>query len=247
MRIAICEDEVTHANVLTRYIEQWVATQNFDVMIRLYESAEAFMKDFDNQVRYEVAFLDIQMPGMDGMSLAEYIRQWDKSMILVFVTNMTDSEGKGYEVDATRFLRKPIKERKVIEALTISRDICLKRQTGYFLVQDDLGTIRIPKTDILYFKTEGHYIHVYAQNMGSRAFPRFRGKLKDLKSEFPEPGFTLANRGTLLNMQFVNSIFKDEVLLSTGERITANKPYLQKLNKCFLAVHVEPLLYSTFK
>lgn len=244
MRIAICEDEAIHSSLLERYIEQWVATQNFDVEIKVYESAEAFITDFDNKVAYDLAFLDIQMPGMDGMNLAQYIRQWDMSMIIVFITNFGDYSEQGYEVNAMRYLRKPVREKKVIETLMAARDLCRKRQTGYFVVNDDQGAIRIPKADIVYFRSEGHYILVHALNLGNRPTPRFRGKLKDMAGEFSSPSYTLANRGTLVNVQFIQCIIRDEIYLSTDEKLIANKPYLRNLNKSFLAIHIEPRLFS---
>ena len=55
-----------------------------------------------------MAFLDIEMPEYNGMQVAERLRRLDKNVILVFVTNFTKYAMKGYAVNDTDYLLKPL-------------------------------------------------------------------------------------------------------------------------------------------
>jgi len=70
MRIALCEDEKMHAAMAQDMIRQWSASQEQNIEITIYESAEAFLKDFHRGVKFDLAFLDIRLGGMSGIELA---------------------------------------------------------------------------------------------------------------------------------------------------------------------------------
>lgn len=58
--------------------------------------------------RYDIVFMDIQLPDMDGMTASRRLRALDRDVILIFVTNMANYAVSGYEVDALDFIVKPV-------------------------------------------------------------------------------------------------------------------------------------------
>ena len=116
MKAAIIEDEKTHRDLLSSYIEAWGKKTKDPVFIKEYENAASFLFDWED-LEFDILFLDIQMPGMDGMELARKIRQKDEQIAIVFTTGIDDYIGEGYEVEALHYLLKPIRQAKVEECL----------------------------------------------------------------------------------------------------------------------------------
>ena len=104
--IAIVEDEDAAASVLKGYIEKYAAKSGQQFHIERFTNGVDFLKDY--QSIYSVVFMDIQMPQRDGMSTAFDLRELDKTVSIIFVTNLSQYAQKGYEVDAVSYLMKPV-------------------------------------------------------------------------------------------------------------------------------------------
>ena len=79
MRIAICDDEVSMVQILEEKIKKILP----DAVIDKYLSGDELIV---SDSKPDILFLDIQMPGMDGMETAKVLRQDNEDMILIFVT-----------------------------------------------------------------------------------------------------------------------------------------------------------------
>ena len=111
MRIAICEDNPIHAKILMRMIEKWQEKVSDQVIkTEVFQSAEQFLCSIDEDAQsvFDLAFLDIGLKRMDGMELAKRLREENNHMIIVFTTADALSATKGYEVEAFRYLVKPL-------------------------------------------------------------------------------------------------------------------------------------------
>ena len=118
MRIAICEDEPRQMELLIAMINRWADKSGIKAVICSFRSAEEFLFHWQDNVHYDLAFLDIQLATMSGMELAQYIRRQDRTMLLVFTTGLKDYLLKGYEVQAYRYLIKPLKQEDIYKTLT---------------------------------------------------------------------------------------------------------------------------------
>lgn len=113
MRIAVCDDEEACRMQVKNEVEKILG---LDVVVDLYPSGRELLAGFE-KFSYDIIFLDIEMPGMDGISLARKLRTKDGTVFLVFLTGHIEYALKGYEVNALRYLTKPVKEEKLKEVL----------------------------------------------------------------------------------------------------------------------------------
>ena len=129
MRIAICDDEVSMVQILEEKIKKLLP----DAVIEKYLSGEKLIA---SGCKPDVLFLDIQMPGMDGMETAKMLRQDNEDMILIFVTAEEEYVFQAFDVGAFHYLVKPFYDEKLKEVVTkavhaVKRSSDLKRRKIY--------------------------------------------------------------------------------------------------------------------
>ena len=108
--IAIVDDDENIRQQLQSYLKKY--TENFgeDFVVSEFSIPEAFLTNYKSN--YDVVFMDIDMPGMNGLQAAKRLRELDEKVVLIFVTNLAQYAIKGYEVAATDFVVKPVEYSK---------------------------------------------------------------------------------------------------------------------------------------
>lgn len=106
MKIAIAEDDPRFAKQLEAYIEQFATENQFQVEILRFPDGASLVEAYD--CTFDLLLLDVDMPGLDGISAARQIRERDTDVLLMFITNLAQYAIKGYEVDALDYVLKPV-------------------------------------------------------------------------------------------------------------------------------------------
>jgi two-component system response regulator AlgR len=116
----------------------------------------------------DVAFLDIHMPGVDGMALAQSLRTLPSPPALVFVTAHAEHALQAFELEALDYLTKPVRlERLQATLQKVERFVQSRQAPGTYLdekevivIQERHRTERVPLSEVIYFKAELKYITV---------------------------------------------------------------------------------------
>lgn len=131
-KIAIVEDREETRESLNRFVRQYAQEQGLQVEIRLItdgaEIAEHYTPGFD------IIFMDVEMPRLDGFGAAEAIRAVDADVVLVFVTNMAQYAIRGYEVDALDYVLKPVNYYQFCTKLSRAIQRVQRRRGGLVLL-----------------------------------------------------------------------------------------------------------------
>ena len=101
INIAIVEDDINYQNTLKVFLERYKQERNEEYKIDIFSNALNFL---DEKKFYNIIFLDIEMPFMNGIEAAKKIRETNKNSTIIFITNIAKYAVKGYEVDAMDFL-----------------------------------------------------------------------------------------------------------------------------------------------
>lgn len=103
--IALVEDEPEAADVLASFIGRYADEKGLELVVTRFGNA----MDFEvTHQHFDLVFMDIQMPGINGMEAAQLMRTYDSETPIIFVTNLAQYAVKGYEVDALDFIVKPV-------------------------------------------------------------------------------------------------------------------------------------------
>ena len=106
LRIAVVEDDAPTREKLCTLIRDHAVSKGKDLAVTPLEDGSSLLGGALSG--YDIIFLDIMLPGLTGMEVAERIRAGDPDVVLVFVTNAAQYAIKGYAVGALDFVLKPV-------------------------------------------------------------------------------------------------------------------------------------------
>lgn len=144
-RIAVCDDERIFIDRIKRIL--------LDCEIHGFTDSGQLLQAAQGGDRYDVIFLDIAMPGLDGIGLAREIRESDRDVIIVFVTSRIEFMQTGYEVRAFRYLLKDQLEQGLPAVWAdIERELA-DRKDQFFVFEFNRQTYRYAYSEIIYFES----------------------------------------------------------------------------------------------
>jgi len=233
MRIAICDDEVVYRMAIYEAIEHWRIHRNIDaIFVQYYCSSEELLNEIENNQRYDVLFLDIQIPNeMSGIELAKKVRELDECTQIVFFTNYAEYACEGYYVNALRYLHKPVHRDQVSECLDIAYGQWQYSQGESLVLENSGGKIVLRYKSILYIESCGHTLIIHHTN--EKKTTTIRNKLTRLYEELPHAVFVMCSRSYIVNIMYVRKISYDKVILANGADIAIGKQYKGDLRAAF--------------
>lgn len=230
--IVICDDETAQTVLLEALAGEWADARKLEIRTEVCQNAEQFL--FRQEERQaDIALLDIDMPGMDGLSLARRIRERGDGTQIVFVTGLADYALEGYEVDAVSYLLKPVKKERFFACLDRAAERCGRAEPA-LLLELPGGAGRVRLRDICYLESAAHDTLVRCARTGETL--RCRIGIRELEERIlQESGFFVKiHRSYLVNLAYVSRIARREVLMDTGERLPVAKGRWEALNRAYL-------------
>lgn len=216
IRIAIIDDDIEFTKQLMGYIKT-MDNLNLKFEISTYENPLYFFDSFINQ--FDITFMDIDMPRMDGLSGAKELRKMDKNVIIIFTTYLAQYTINGYEVNALDFLLKPIKYSQFI--IKFKRAISyISRDTGKkILLNVKNQTVVINSSILIYIEIIKHelYFHTTQETFS------IRGTLKELNSTLDGFPFVRCNKCYIVNLAKVTRVKGFELYLNENIILQINK------------------------
>lgn len=200
MKLAIVDDEKKTTDLLESYIKQFVIENNSKIEVNTFHNPIDFLSQYNKD--YNLIFMDIEMPGLNGIETARELRRMDRRIVLMFITNMAQYAIEGYEVEALDFIIKPLsysdfvlKMKKAIRYITRNQDkkLIVNTQDGdIYLYISDIYYIEVMRHDLIYHTVNGNY--------------KTRGVMKEVEEQLGKNHFFRSNHCYLVNMEYVKSI-----------------------------------------
>ena len=159
---------------------------------------------------YDLALLDIHMPGADGLTLAQTLRTLPRPPAVVFVTAHAEHAVQAFELEAADYLTKPVRLERLqqalqkVERLLRGRTDAPAQESGEMLLIQERGrTERVPLTEVLYFKAELKYVTV---RTAAKTYI-LDGALSELEEKYAER-FMRIHRNALVARRAVRALEK---------------------------------------
>jgi DNA-binding LytR/AlgR family response regulator len=219
MQITICDDEKKIRELLGSRVQKLYPSAE----LAFYETGEALLAQ---AAQPDILFLDIQMPGRDGMEIARLLRKKWKDTILIFVTGIEEYVFQAFDVGAFHYIVKPLDEEKLemvlenavkqYEEMTQNSKV----EKKYIMVQTGGIHTKVYVDDIVYAEVFNRKIIIHKLD----GELEFYGKLSDLEKLLGEDFFR-PHRAYLINMGYVESYDAGNIYLEKGQVLMAKQNY----------------------
>lgn len=212
MKIAICDDEEYYVHTLQQYL--W---DNPNYAIDTFFSSDALLAQYEKGTHYDVLFCDIVMKPYNGIELARKIREYDKDVIIVFLSSYLDYAPQGYEVDAFRYLIKPIQQETF---LSLMEDICQKQQNQKkILLETTVGSILTTEESIIYIEAHNKDTLIFCENETLDA----KMGLCELEQLLTKHHFFRIHRKYLVHMNHITEYDDTRLTLDNGKTLSISR------------------------
>lgn len=110
IKVAFCDDDMSVLDEIERLLDQYCEKQNREIRYASFQNSLELLAEIEKGMCFDVLFLDVIMPGMDGIHVAKEIRQYDNAVKIIFLTSSDEFAVQSYTVDAYFYQMKPIRE-----------------------------------------------------------------------------------------------------------------------------------------
>lgn len=209
IRIAVCDDEerVLHStlNMLKQYNKEKLA-------IDCYGSGEELLQ---SSLQYDIILLDIDMKELNGIETAKRIREKDREVKLIYITNYSDYSMFAFAVHAFAYLLKPLKKEDLFAQLDEALIYGLPKDDKELEFSAIEGIVRIKTSQILYFEYMERQVLIHTE----KRVWHLRQRIADIDSMMREYGFVMPHKSFVVNLYAVRSISGYDIILTDGNSI----------------------------
>lgn len=231
MKIAVIEDEKSHRDLLLHYLEEWREETDRAIVMEAFGTAESFWFRYEERRDFDVLFLDIRMPGMDGVELAKKVRALDGDIEIVFTTGISDYLEEGYEVEAMHYLIKPLSAEKVRQCL--EKALGRRRQERFVTLHTAEETLKISEESIDYVEARGRGCCIGRVREADAL--EVRESLSELEALLDKGEFLKCHRSYLCRIGNIRRIGREDILFDDGKSIPVSRRLGRQVNQRFIA------------
>ena len=226
MRIAVCDDEELFRIEFKSVLDKVLINAEYDIDTFSGGSSlyEAFLKN-----PFDLVFLDIEMPGIDGITLAKRLRAVSENVQIVFLTSHIEYALEGYEVNALRYLVKPVDMNKLSEVLKYIQD--KKNNSRQIMIKQEGEDIVIDISDIIYMESMDKNVRIVTSK--SEYITRYN--ISDYEEELKNSGFLRIHRGYLISLSKVKKIVKNDVVMDGDISLPVSRSNVKALKEALYA------------
>lgn len=232
-KVLILEDNLEASNTLQEFFKQYGNEHKIKFQVETYSTAKGFI---DNYTKSDLVLIDIELPDGNGFNVTKNLREIDKEVMIIFVTNMAQYAVKGYEVEAFDFVVKPVNyyqlsikmDRALVKLASIHQS---REKTIYLKTTKEI--IAIKEADIMYVEVINHSLIYHTARGNYEVYGTMSKASKELSSNH----FEFCNRCYLVNLSYVRSVKGYECQVGNDKIAISHlkkKTFLEKLSNYFV-------------
>ncbi len=233
IRIAIVDDDVQALEQLKHKLKKYSKENDFELTVTAFTEGKTFLKTVAKE-RFDMVFLDIDLPEMNGIRIAKYLRKSELPIIIVFCTNLEQYAIEGYTVDALGYLLKPIKDYSLRLVMDKVRKSFATTSVSRIFVKTQNGQAQVLLEELVYIEVMRHnlYFHSVTEE-GKEEIVRARGTMREISEQLKGAYFSRCSVSYLVNLKRVLSISGNTVDLP-GSSLLISRTYKKAFTDDFM-------------
>lgn len=204
IKIAFCDDDMEVLHQMNELLDRYRVERNEDITYAAFQSPFELLTEIEKGIRPDILFLDVVMPGQNGMDVAKEIRQYDTNMKIIFLTSSPEFAVESYSVGAYFYQLKPIWEESFFRLMDAVLAECEKKKKNSLILHSKDGITRIDLQQLEYCEVLGRKLLFHLEN---GAVMESAGSLDDLAGQLMQySNFFRPHRSFLVNMEYIQNI-----------------------------------------
>ena len=204
IKIAFCDDDMEVLHQMNELLDRYRVERNEDITYAAFQSPFELLTEIEKGIRPDILFLDVVMPGQNGMDVAKEIRQYDTNMKIIFLTSSPEFAVESYSVGAYFYQLKPIWEESFFRLMDAVLAECEKKKKNSLILRSKDGMTRIDLQQLEYCEVLGRKLLFHLEN---GAVLESAGSLDDLAGQLMQySNFFRPHRSFLVNMEYIQNI-----------------------------------------
>ena len=204
IKIAFCDDDMEVLHQMNELLDRYRVERNEDITYAAFQSPFELLTEIEKGIRPDILFLDVVMPGQNGMDVAKEIRQYDTNMKIIFLTSSPEFAVESYSVGAYFYQLKPIWEESFFRLMDAVLAESEKKKKNSLILRSKDGITRINLQQLEYCEVLGRKLLFHLEN---GAVMESAGSLDDLAGQLMQySNFFRPHRSFLVNMEYIQNI-----------------------------------------
>ncbi len=237
MKVAIVENEKQEISKYLRFIKQYESETREKVDAVTFNNGFDFIECYEGD--FDCVFMDIDMPGINGLETSLKLRELDEEIIIIFVTNLPQFAIDGYKVQALDFLLKPLDYINLkVELNKVSRFVKSVSKKKSLWINQKGGNYKISYSDIIFIEIVRHDVVIHTNETEYK----FRGSLTAIEEKLDKDLFIRIGSPFIVNLSYVQGVVKGECILKNDIHLPISRQnksmFMEALNS-FLNFDVE--------
>lgn len=233
-KVAIVDDEQDILQRVCELLKKYEAGHGGDISFdtETYSCGDEFLENSSGM--YEIIFLDINMPGTNGLRVAKKIREHNETAIIIFCTHYAQYAINGYEVNALGYILKPINEVSFNRTVERMLNVLKSSQSRSIRIKTLHGVEVVSVADVLYLEIQIHNLFYYVLDKEGKVIKyRTRGSMQEMVESLGGLGFSRCRACYLVNLRHVISMTNGEVKLRSGITLPISGKFLKEFSYSF--------------
>lgn len=232
IKIAFCDDDSAVLSDLHRLLALYRAEKDIEIDDVSFHSPLDLIAEIEQGSRFDILFLDVLMPGENGIDAAAEIRNYDKNAKIIFLTSSSEFAVQSYTVNAFYYQLKPVCTENFFRLMDSVLSQCKKEQASSLILHSKTGITRIKPAQLEYCEVIHRTLFIH---LTSGKVLECIGSLDELSKQLiPYGNFLRPHRSYLVNLEYIQNLSYRAITMSCLAEIPIPRGKYNEIKNAFL-------------
>ncbi len=226
IRFALCDDSDIERRIIRFMLDQYIEEQGYSVQVEEFNSGDALLKS--DVTAYDLIILDIYMGGLNGIDTAKELLEAHPGGKIIFCSGSNEFAEESYDVEAFRYLLKPVSQEKLYQSLDRFFRLFTDMQMLEYKYQRTVRKILVK--DVKWIEASGRHTIIHTENESIESTT----SLSEFAEKLLGKGFLKPIRYALVQLHAVKEVTNDSLILKDGTELPVSRENRKEIQEAFM-------------